>query len=587
MQLIDWVIVGVYLLASMWIGWWAGKPSGEGSTAYFLSGRNMPWWLLGVSMVATTFSADTPNLVTEIVRQYGIWGNWTWWAFLITGMLTVFVYAKLWRNSQVLTDLEFYELRYGGKAAAFLRGFRAIYLGLFFNVMIMASVSLAGIKICAILFGFSPWQTLLIAGSITAAYSLYGGLRSVLLTDLFQFLLAIGGSILAAWYLVDLVSEGKGLTFILEHENVKEKLAFLPPAETFGSTIWWSLFCIPLLVQWWSAWYPGAEPGGGGYIAQRMLAAKDSKNAFKATLFFTLSHYALRPWPWILVALASLVVYPDLQSLATAYPDLPPGQIAHDMAYPAMIQLLPQGLKGILAASLLAAFMSTLSTHLNWGSSYLVLDFYSRFLKPDATELEKVWVGRWATFALIVLASLFSLVLSGALQAFGILLQIGAGTGLIYFLRWFWFRINAYSEITAMAVSFMAAIYFEFIHTSMGFTSLEIHEKMLIGVGFTTVSWLWVTLLTSAESKLTLERFQKVAFGDEADSRPGGKGFKLKLRNQLIESLLAIIMTYLLLFGTGHLFMRNLVLGLLFLGVSAIIAYYLLASRKSSSTDPR
>lgn len=582
MHLLDWLIVGGYLLVSLMIGWWAGKDSGKGSTSFFLSNRNMPWWLLGVSMVATTFSADTPNLVTEIVRKHGIWANWSWWAFLITGMLTVFVYARLWRNSQVLTDLEFYEIRYGGKSAAFLRGFRALYLGLFFNVVIMASVSLAGIKICAILFGFEPIQTLLIAGSITAAYSLYGGLKSVLLTDLFQFVLAIGGSVLAAWYLIDLASAGQGLSFIIEQPLVKSKLDFFPTEELYSSSIWWSLFLVPLLVQWWSAWYPGAEPGGGGYIAQRMLAAKDPENAFRATLFFTLSHYALRPWPWILVALASLVVFPDVQSLATAFPQIPSTQIADDMAYPAMINLLPAGLKGVLAASLLAAFMSTLSTHLNWGSSYLVLDFYSRFVRPEATEAEKVWAGRWCTLILIVFASILSLFLSGALQAFGILLQIGAGTGLIYMLRWFWLRINAFSEITAMSVSFLVAIYFEFFHDHIGGATLSLDQKMLIGVGTTTFAWLVITFLTRPEQDPVLNKFQSVAFGNSEVNWPGTQSFKDKLRFQVLQAAIAVLMTYAILFGSGFLLFGKAIYGILLLVSGTGMAFWLFSTRKKS-----
>ncbi|MCB0620807.1 MAG: Na+:solute symporter, partial [Saprospiraceae bacterium] len=393
---LDWSIIFAFFAVSLAIGLLVSRRAGKDFSEFFLSGRNMPWWLLGVSMVATTFSADTPNLVTDIVRKNGIAGNWVWWAFLLTGMLTVFVYAKLWRRSGIQTDLEFYELRYSGKEAAFLRGFRALYLGVFFNVFIMATVILAAFKIGGV-FGLGRLEIIIVVSIITLIYTSLGGLRGVLLTDFFQFLLAMAGTIWAAIVVLRLPEVG-GLKNLLVHPNVSGKLDLLPDFNDPNMLI--PLFIIPLAVQWWSVWYPGAEPGGGGYIVQRMLSAKDEKNAVSATLFFNIAHYALRPWPWILIALASLIVFPDLASLGAAFPDLDAGIVNDDLAYPAMMRYLPAGLLGLVLASLMAAFMSTISTHLNWGSSYIVNDFYRRFIKPQASNKELVAVGRLSTVVL-------------------------------------------------------------------------------------------------------------------------------------------------------------------------------------------
>jgi solute:Na+ symporter, SSS family len=501
---LDWSIVAAVFVLSIVIGAWSSRKAGRSAADFFLSGRNMPWWLLGVSMVATTFSADTPNLVTDIVRKNGIAGNWQWWAFLLTGMLTVFVYARLWRRSGVNTDIEFYEIRYGGKPAAFLRGFRALYLGVFFNIMIMASVSLAAIKIGSVMLGLSPVQTILIASIVTVIYSSLGGLRGVIFTDFFQFMLAMAGSIGAAFVVLNLPQVG-GLDNLLSHPNVIPKLNFLPDFSDTSTLI--PLLIIPLAVQWWSVWYPGAEPGGGGYIAQRMLSAKDEKNALGATLFFNVAHYALRPWPWIIIALGSVIVFPDLASIATAFPNVPAGTINDDLAYPAMLTYLPTGLLGLVVASLIAAYMSTISTHLNWGSSYVVNDFYVRFLNPKATDKQQVAIGRLSTVLMMAVSAVFALMLTNALQAFNILLQIGAGTGLIFILRWFWWRINAYTEITGMVVSFIVALWFEVLGPWMGYTMPDGHWRLLIGVGITTASWLAVTFLTRPEEDRVLKSF--------------------------------------------------------------------------------
>lgn len=514
---VDWLIVSAVMLISLLIGLAASRKAGKSAADFFLSGRNMPWWLLGVSMVATTFSADTPTLVTDIVRKNGVAGNWAWWAFLLTGMLTVFVYSRLWRRSGVSTDLEFYEIRYGGKPAAFLRGFRALYLGVFFNIMIMASVSLAAIKIGSVMLGLSPGQTIIIASVVTVIYSSLGGLRGVLIADFFQFLIAMAGSIGAAVVVLNLPQVG-GLESLLGHADVQSRLSLVPDFGDTATLI--PLLVIPLAVQWWSVWYPGAEPGGGGYIAQRMLSAKDEKNALGATLFFNVAHYALRPWPWILVALASVVVFPDIASIGAAFPHVPSGTVNDDLAYPAMLTYLPTGLLGIVVASLIAAYMSTISTHLNWGSSYVVNDFYVRFMNPSATDKQQVAVGRISTVLMMAVSAVLALMLTNALQAFNILLQIGAGTGLIFILRWFWWRINAYTELTGMIVSFLVAVWLELVAPAMGMPLPEGHWRLLIGIGITTVAWVTVTFMTRPESDTVLTKFYEKIGPAEAGWKP-------------------------------------------------------------------
>jgi len=539
----DWSIIAIFFLVSLGIGLYASRGSGDSTKDFFLSSRNMPWWLLGVSMVATTFSADTPNLVTDIVRNNGVAGNWAWWAFLLTGMLTVFVYARLWRRSGVLTDLEFYELRYSGKPARFLRQFRAIYLGVFFNVMIMATVCLAGIKMAGILLGMDAFTTVLIVSVVTVAYSAVGGFKGVVITDFVQFSFAMIGAVWAAVYIINLPKIG-GLDNLLSHANVADKLDIVPSFD--DPAVYVPLLVVPLAVQWWSVWYPGAEPGGGGYVAQRMLAAKNERHAVGATLLFNAFHYALRPWPWILIALASLIYFPDLTTLREAFPGMNVDLVKDDLAYPAMLSYLPSGLLGLVIASLIAALMSTLSTHLNWGSSYVVNDWYQRFYKPEATERELVTVGRWSTALLMVLAAALALLLSNALQAFNILLQIGAGTGLIFILRWFWWRINAWTEVTGMFVSFTVAIAFLFykivsvlpegkavdevlrpweisVRNALidrpALPYLEDWEQLLIGVAITTVCWVTVTFLTRPTETGTLQNFY-------SKIRPGGPGWQ-------------------------------------------------------------
>jgi SSS family transporter len=539
---LDWALIIIFFIVFLVIGIMVSKKAGKNTQEFFLSGRNMPWWLLGVSMVATTFAADTPGLVTELVRQNGVSGNWVWWAFLLTGMLTVFFYAKLWRRSGINTDLEFYELRYKGKAAGFLRGFRAIYLGVVFNIITMAGVCLAGAKIANILLGISQEQTLLISSIIVVIYSSLGGLKGVLITDMIQFIIAMVGSIWATIYILDIPEIG-GLQNLLLHENVVGKLDIFPDFENTEMLI--TLFIIPFAVQWWSTWYPGAEPGGGGYIAQRMLAAKDEKNAMWATLFFNFAHYALRPWPWILVGLASLVLFPTLESIAVAFPGLNPEMQGDDVAYAAMMTYLPAGLIGIVMTSLIAAFMSTISTQLNWGSSYIVNDFYGRFINQKATEKQKVLVGRVSTVVLMICAALFSFYLKSAKDVFDLLLQIGAGTGLLFIIRWFWKRVNPYSEIAAMIISFIIAAFF-FINKKLDIPLFEIagYWQLIIGVVVTTIGWVIVTLFTKPTDANTLASFEQLIFGKKSKFH--------NIQYKIVGFLLGVIGTYSFLFATGY-----------------------------------
>lgn len=568
---LDWFIIIFFLVLFAGIGIYVSKKAGKTSNEFFLSGRNMPWWLLGVSMVATTFAADTPGLVTELVRKDGVSGNWVWWALLLTGMLTVFFYAKLWRKSGIATDLEFYELRYSGKAAAFLRGFRAIYLGVIFNVITMAGVCLAGAKIANILLGLSQAETLIYASVIVVFYASLGGLKGVLLTDFIQFLLAMIGSVWATIYIVNLPEIG-GLENLLSHELVNNKLSFFPDFNNTEAVI--TLLIIPFAVQWWSTWYPGAEPGGGGYIAQRMLAAKDENHATWATLFFNFAHYAMRPWPWILVGLASLIIYPDLSSLNNTFPNLTAEMQGDDVAYAAMMTYLPIGLIGIVLTSLMAAFMSTISTQLNWGSSYVVNDFYARFIKPQATEKQKVLVGRLSTVLLMIAAGLFSFYLQSAKDVFSLLLQIGAGTGLLFILRWFWSRINPYSEIAAMAISFVIAVLF-FVNGKLETPWFELasHWQLVTGVVITTIGWITVTLLTQPSKQETLNSFNLLIFGK--DSKFKGFGYKT------LAFIVGVLGVYATLFAIGSLIYGKMVIGLVLLAIVAVCCFIIYkATRK-------
>ena len=592
---LDKGIIVFFFLLVLAIGFAVSKKSSQSSKEYFLSGRTLPWWLLGLSMVATTFSTDTPNLVTDIVRQNGVSGNWVWWIFLLTGLLTVFVYAKLWRRSNVNTDMEFYELRYSGWAGRFLRGFRSVYLGIIFNVLAMAGVTLAAIKIGAIMLDISALETVLYAGGVTLIFSSVGGFRGVVYTDFILFFTAMIGAVGAAYYLVNLPEVG-GMSGILSNELVLSKVSILP--DLSDEYTFWTLMVIPLAVQWWSAWYPGAEPGGGGYIAQRMLAAKSENHALGATLFFNIMHYALRPWPWILVALASLIIFPDLDSIRETFPNVVEDKIGHDLAYPAMLTLLPTGLLGFVLASLVSAYMSTISTHLNWGSSYVVNDFYKQLINKNASEKELVNVGRISVVILMIISSIFALALTNAYQLFDIILMFGAGTGSIFILRWFWWRINAWSEIAAMLSSGLISLLFaneKIASAIFNENFIEPHFKLPVIVLITTIVWLVVTFVTKPDDDQKLIEFYK-------KTRPGGPGWKRivnlpDFKNEkgynktwavprgILCMLVGCLAIYSALFSTGYFIYGELYLGLILLSSTIIFSIILFNLSKTLFND--
>ena len=565
---IDWIVIIICLGAAFAPALFLAKRAGSGTAEFFASGRSAPWWLIGTSMVATTFSTDTPNLVTDFVRTKGVAMNWAWWAFLLTGMATVFFYARMWRRSGVLTDLEFYELRYSGRSAAFVRGFRAVYLGLFFNCAIMASVTLAAVKIANVMLGWSRLETVVVCGLICIVFSAVAGLKGILASDLIQFVIAMVGVLAAAYVALSQPQVG-GLSGLVAKID-PATLRLLPDFSDWGLTL--TVLVIPLTIQWWSVWYPGAEPGGGSYIAQRMLAAKDEKNAMAAVLWFNIAHYALRPWPWIIVALCSILVFPTLGDIKSALPHVSDDLIGNDLAYPAMLTLLPAGLLGLLVASLLSAYVSTMSTHLNWGCSYLVHDFYRRFLKPDASERHLVWLSRVITALLMVVSGATVFLLSTAGEAFQLLLSIGAGTGLIYLLRWFWWRINAWSEIAAMAASFTIAFSL-FVARKSGL-DMSSHAALVWSVVLTTLVWIAVTFMTKPTDTETLRAFYRKV-------RPAGRGWARVVdpgeavgpRDNLSLALLGWVFgctfVYSALFGTGALLYGQTVQGALCLVVTA------------------
>ena len=587
LSVIDKIIIVFFFVLVLTIGFAVSKRSSKNTSEYFLSGRTLPWWLLGLSMVATTFSTDTPNLVTDIVRTNGVSGNWVWWVFLLTGLLTVFVYAKLWRRSDVATDMEFYELRYSGKAGRFLRGFRSVYLGIIFNVLAMAGVTLAAIKIGAIMLDLSAIETVLYAGGVTLIFSTAGGFRGVVYTDFILFFTAMAGSIGAAIYLVNIPEVG-GVSSIMTNEAISEKISMFP--DLSDKETLWTLLIIPFAVQWWSSWYPGAEPGGGGYIAQRMLAAKNENHALGATLFFNVMHYALRPWPWIIVALASLIVYPDLASLSEAFPNISEDKLGQDLAYPAMLTLLPTGLLGLVLASLISAYMSTISTHLNWGSSYVVNDFYLQLINKNASQKELVNVGRFSVVILMIISSVIAILLTNALQLFDIILMFGAGTGSIFILRWFWWRINAWSEIAAMLSSGIISIaltnesLFNLIFNDDGFPA---YMKFPFIVLVTTSIWLIVTFITPADEKETLIKFYK-------KTKPGGPGWN-KIKEHITMSdekeewivpkgiicmIIGCLTIYSALFSTGYFIYGEIISALIFLLVTIVSGLFLFKNAK-------
>ncbi len=518
---LDWVIVVVSLGVSFVPAIVLARRAGRNITEFFAAGRAAPWWLIGISLVATTFSTDTPNLVTNLVRDGGVAENWVWWSFLLTGMATVFFYARLWRRSNVLTDLEFYELRYAGPAASFVRGFRALYLGLFFNCWIIATVNLALVKIAGVLFGWPRAETLAISVVVPIIFAATAGLWGVMVTDTIQFCITITSAFAAAYFAIHAPGVG-GLHGLIAHftRANPSALAILPNFKDWPTAL--GIFVIPLTVVWWSVWYPGAEPGGGSYVAQRMLAAKTESDALFGTFAFQVMHYALRPWPWIVVALASTIVYPTLHDIQLRFPGVAPNLIGNDIAYPAMLVYLPAGFAGFMVAGIFAAYRSTIETHLNWGTSYLVHDFYQRFIRPNSTQRELVFAGRLVTALLMALGVLFTLALDNAKNAFNLLLSIGAGTGLIYLLRWFWWRINAWSEVSAMLSSFVVSVAF-FVSAKLGHTAATT-TVLLTTIAVTTVVWIAVTYCTPPVERSVLASFY-------ARVRPAGPGWA-KIRRE-------------------------------------------------------
>ena len=519
---LDWVIAFIAVAVCFAPALFFGKRSSKNTSEFFASGRSVPWWLAGLSMVATTFSSDTPNFVTNVVRTQGVAGNWIWWSFVLTGVATVFFYARLWRRSGVLTDLEFYEIRYSGKAAGVVRGFRSVYLGLFFNCLIMATVNLAACKIAGILFGFERWQTLLFVGLLNVAFAAHSGLWGVLVIDMIQFFIKMTAVIAAAYFAVKLPQVGglDGLVDKLSAMKGPGGINYLNVLPDFTNNwdIALAVFIMPIAVQWWAVWYPGAEPGGGSYIAQRMLASKSEKDSLGAVLFFNVAHYVLRPWPWILVALCSIIVYPQLSDIQAAFPHVDPTLVKDDIAYPAMLKFLPVGFVGLMVGGLVAANSSTILTHLNWGASYLVHDFYRRFVNSGAEERHYVFAGRVATIALFFLSSGLVFLLDSAKDAFDLILQVGAGTGLLYLVRWFWWRVNAWCEIVAMIGSFLVSVVF-LVLEKQGVYSTTSAMRLIITIAVTTALWLLAAYFAPQTDRKTLIEFYRKV-------RPAGPGWK-------------------------------------------------------------
>jgi len=586
LQTLDWIIIVASLLVCFVPALAYRKRAGKSTSEFFASGRAVPWWLAGLSMVATTFSSDTPNLVTDIVRRNGVAGNWVWWAFTLTGVATVFFYARMWRRSEVMTDLEFYELRYSGKAAGFVRGFRSVYLGFLFNCIIMATVNLAACKIAAIMFGLNRWETLAVVGLLNVVFAAVTGLWGVLIIDMIQFFMMMTAVIAAAFFAVRAVGGLNVMVAKVSAMTGPGGLNFLSMLPNFRSN--WDLaiaiFVMPLAVQWWAVWYPGAEPGGGSYIAQRMLASKSEKDSLGAVLFFNIAHYVLRPWPWILVALSSLIIFPQLGDIQKAFPNLDPSLLGHDIAYPAMLKFLPVGFLGLMVGGLIAANSSTNLTHLNWGASYLVHDFYRRFIKKDAGEKHYVMVGRLATLGLFLSAGALVFVLDTAKDSFDIILQVGAGTGLLYLVRWFWWRVNAWCEINAMISSFVFSVLI-LVLRKVG-VAIPTHYALILTVAVTTISWVLTAFLGPQTERSTLVHFYKKVrpFGpgwksvrkeagiSEAGARSAGENFPLALIGWVSGSLTI----WSALFTVGNFLYGRTAYALVLLGVFLASGYVLI-----------
>ncbi len=560
LALVDWIIIGAYFAASAAIGVWYSKRGGQSVSDFFLSGRNLPWWLAGTSMVATTFAADTPLAVAGLVARNGIAGNWIWWSAAFGSMLTVFFFARLWRRAGILTDVEFAELRYTGRPAAILRGFRALYLGIPINCVIMGWVNLAMAKILAVTLGWDRLTAVLLSLAITGIYSALSGLWGVVITDFFQFLFAMSGTIALAWFAVRLPEIG-GLDGLIA-KVPPGTLSFTPFVTTSASDTGVMLIALPLAsfltyvcVQWWASWYPGQEPGGGGYVAQRMMSARDERHSFFATLWFSIAHYCVRPWPWIVVGLVSVVLYPGIEDKEAGYV-----MVLRDH--------LPVGWRGMLLGAFFAAYMSTISTQLNWGTSYIVNDFYRRFVRRDGDERHYVWISRVTTLALMVVGAIVTFYLESIRQAWEFVLESGAGIGLVLILRWYWWRITAWSEITARiaAAAGYAALKI--------FTTLAFPYTLLAVVAWTTVWWLSVTMMTAPESDEHLVKFYR-------RTRPDGPGWQriaaiaggpppAPLAGLLVDWICGVALIYSVLFGIGQALLGSVAIALIFFGVAAL-----------------
>ena len=513
---LDWAVIIAFFAIAALIPTLASLKSRGTAGDFFNSGHSMPWWLIGFSMVAATTATDSANFFAEVIRRDGMCGNWVMWAFILTGLLTVFVYAKLWVRSGVSTDIEFYELRYSGKPAAFLRAVRTIYLGVVFNVLVLGNVILAAIKIGVVLFGIDANTILAVTIVASIVYTFFGGIRGVIWTDLFLFLVVMAGAVAAMVYGLALPEVG-GLAGIAANPETAKRLAIFPD---FGSRdTLFTMFVIPLAVQWWNVWKAGSEPGGGGYIVQRMLTAKTAGHALAGTLFFNVLNWVIRPWPWYIVGLCSVIVYPDLASIQAAFPNVDPSLVQGDMAYPAMLTKVPHLWLGVVAASMMGALFSTVAAHLNLGSAYIVNDLWKRFVRPGASDRELIWVGRASMLLLLLLGCALASGLKSARAAFDLMLLIGAGSGPVFLLRWFWMRINAWTEIAGMGVSFVVALVMQF-----GFPEMQPWQRMLLVIAITSASWLLVSFLTNPTDAAVAAKFKAAV---RADGRDVGKGLLL------------------------------------------------------------
>ncbi len=504
--LADWIAIAVFFAILLAIPVLSNRKTSKTSSEFFQSGRSMPWWLIGISMVAAMTSTNSANLFTQLIRENGLAGNWAWWSFLTGGVLTVFVYAKLWHRSGATTDIAFYELRYSGKPAAFLRAFRAVYLGVVYNLLVMATVLLGAVKLGTVLFGVPAWVVLAVTAVASVFYSTIGGIRGTIYADFYLFTVIMIGAVAVMVYGVAAPEVG-GYAALMKNADVLAKTNFLPDFKDTDTLV--AVFVIPVAIQWWNVWYSGSEPGGGGYIVQRMLTARTPNHALGGTLFAQVVQYALRPWPWYIVAFASIVVFPDLESIRQAFPGVDPKLVGNDMAYPAMIKFVPAGWLGVVAASLMGALFSTIAAQISMGSNYVANDVWKRFVRKDASGRELIVVARATSVALMAAGCLLVPFIADAKAGFDLLVMIGAGTGAVFLLRWFWMRINAWTEIVAMAVSIVCAVFFQIAWPYVSDVKLLFWHRLLLTIGVTTVAWLAATFATKPESPEVLDDFMK------------------------------------------------------------------------------